>query len=93
MARKKEPDKGPSQAYLISFGDTMTTLLAFFIVLCSMAEDQTGANLYSGNGLVPRRCQRYRASWNVFAKQIGTRHANAGDEPTVHGRYPRRCRA
>jgi len=28
----------------------MTTLLAFFIVLCSMAEDQTGMNLYVGTG-------------------------------------------
>lgn len=51
MARKKKaPPSGPSQAYLISFGDTMTALLAFFIVLNSMAEEQTGANLYSGTG-------------------------------------------
>ena len=28
----------------------MTTLLAFFIVLCSLAEDQTGMNLYRGTG-------------------------------------------
>ena len=51
MARKvKPPDALPSKAWLMSFGDTMTTLLAFFIVLCSMAEDQTGANLYTGTG-------------------------------------------
>lgn len=51
MARKiKPPDPLPSKAYLVSFGDTMTTLLAFFIVLCSLAEDQTGANLYRGTG-------------------------------------------
>ncbi|MGB6042753.1 MAG: flagellar motor protein MotB [Pirellulales bacterium] len=51
MARKqKEPDCPPSKAYLVSFGDTMTTLLAFFIVLCSLAEEQTGANLHSGTG-------------------------------------------
>ena len=51
MARKKKPeDPPPSKAYLVSFGDTMTTLLAFFIVLCSMAEEQTGANLYRGTG-------------------------------------------
>ena len=48
--KKKEPDAGPSQAYLLSFGDTMTTLLAFFIVLNSLAEEQTGANLYAGTG-------------------------------------------
>ncbi len=51
MAIKKKPDEpGPSKAYLVSFGDTMTTLLAFFIVLCSLAEDQTGANLHNGTG-------------------------------------------
>lgn len=51
MAIKKKPaDPPPSKAYLVSFGDTMTTLLAFFIVLCSLADEQTGADLYSGTG-------------------------------------------
>lgn len=51
MARKKsQPSFGPSQAYIVSFGDMMTALLAFFIVLCSLAEEQTGANLHSGTG-------------------------------------------
>ncbi len=50
MARCKCPSYGPNQAYLLSFGDCMTALLAFFIVLNSMAEEQTGANLYSGTG-------------------------------------------
>ncbi len=51
MARdKKAPSSGPNNGYLISFGDTMTALLAFFIVLNSLAEDQTGANLYRGTG-------------------------------------------
>lgn len=51
MARKiKPPEELPSKAWLMSFGDTMTTLLAFFIVLCSMAEDQSGANLHRGTG-------------------------------------------
>lgn len=51
MARKKtQSTGGPSRAYLISFGDTMTALLAFFIVLNSLAKEQTGANLYSGTG-------------------------------------------
>ena len=48
--KKKDPVAPPSKAYLVSFGDTMTTLLAFFIVLCSMAKEQTGANLHSGTG-------------------------------------------
>lgn len=50
MARCKCPTYGPSQAYLVSFGDCMTALLAFFIVMNSLAEEQTGANLHSGTG-------------------------------------------
>ena len=51
MARKKRPaPTGASNAYLVSFGDTMTALLAFFIVLLSLAKEQTGANLHSGTG-------------------------------------------
>jgi hypothetical protein len=49
-ARKKKPPSKPSNAYLISFGDTMTAMLAFFIVLNSLAQEQTGANLHSGTG-------------------------------------------
>jgi hypothetical protein len=47
---KKAPPSGPNNGYLISFGDTMTALLAFFIVLNSLADDQTGANLHRGTG-------------------------------------------
>lgn len=51
MARKKsQPSFGPNQAYIVSFGDMMTALLAFFIVLVSLAEEQTGANLHTGTG-------------------------------------------
>ncbi|MEL7497713.1 MAG: flagellar motor protein MotB [Planctomycetota bacterium] len=51
MARKKKPPpEKPSKAYLVSFGDTMTALLAFFIVLNSFAKEQTGANMHSGTG-------------------------------------------
>ena len=48
--KQKAPPEPPSKAYLVSFGDTMTALLAFFIVINSMAQEQTGANLYSGTG-------------------------------------------
>ena len=51
MARKRKPESsGASNAYLVSFGDTMTALLAFFIVLLSLADEQTGANLHAGSG-------------------------------------------
>lgn len=51
MAKKKKLEpSAPSKAYLVSFGDTMTALLAFFIVLNSLAKEQTGANMYSGTG-------------------------------------------
>lgn len=48
--RKKLESSAPSKAYLVSFGDTMTALLAFFIVLNSLAKEQTGANMHSGTG-------------------------------------------
>ncbi len=51
MSRKeKKPESKPSKAYLVSFGDTMTALLAFFIVLNSLAKDQTGAKMHAGTG-------------------------------------------
>ena len=55
MADKKKkkgppPPSKPSKAYLVSFGDTMTALLAFFIVLNSLAQEQTGAAMYAGTG-------------------------------------------
>ncbi len=48
--RKRKPPSKPSNAYLISFGDTMTAMLAFFIVLNTLAKEQTGANLHAGTG-------------------------------------------
>jgi hypothetical protein len=57
--KSREVDAGPSKAYLVSFGDTMTSLLAFFIVLCSMAEEQTGANLHRGTGSFVRALDAY----------------------------------
>jgi len=57
--RKKSESSGPSKAYLVSFGDTMTTLLAFFIVLVSLAEEQTGANLHAGTGSFVRAVQSF----------------------------------
>jgi len=50
MAECKECPSGPNNSYLISFGDTMTALLAFFIILNTLAEEQTGANLHAGTG-------------------------------------------
>ena len=50
MAKKKLELSVPSKAYLVSFGDTMTALLAFFIVLNSLAKEQTGAKMYAGTG-------------------------------------------
>ncbi len=50
MSRCKCPSVGPNMGYLVSFGDCMTALLAFFIVLNSLAKEQTGANLHAGTG-------------------------------------------
>ncbi len=77
VKRKKIAPTGASNAYLISFGDTMTALLAFFIVLNSLAYEQTGANLYSGTGSfvvslraigLPGQFTK-RASQNPFQKE------------------------
>lgn len=64
--RKKLEPSVPSKAYLVSFGDTMTALLAFFIVLNSLAREQTGANLYAGTGSFA----------NAFAKSGTPGHLN-----------------
>lgn len=48
MSRKKRVASKPNMGYLVSFGDTMTALLAFFIVLNSLAKEQTGANMHAG---------------------------------------------
>lgn len=51
MAKRKKLEVSvPSKAYLVSFGDTMTALLAFFIVMNSLAKEQTGAAMHSGTG-------------------------------------------
>lgn len=65
MPKKKEPSSGPSNAYLVSFGDTMTTLLAFFIVLNSLATEQTGANLYEGTGSFVRALNNFGMPGNL----------------------------
>ena len=73
MARKKAPEStGPNQAYIVSFGDMMTALLAFFIVLCSLAEEQTGANLHSGTGSFVRSLNTFGLP-GVFASETSAR--------------------
>ena len=59
MARKKKCPSGPNNGYLISFGDTMTALLAFFIVLNSLAEEQNGAALHAGTGSFMSNAQSF----------------------------------
>jgi len=55
--------------YLVSFGDTMTALLAFFIVLNSLAEEQTGANLHSGTGSFIRTLDSFGLNGIIDRKQ------------------------
>ena len=69
MARRKsQPSSGPNQGYLVSFGDTMTALLAFFIVLNSLAEDQSGANLYEGTGSFVRALSSFGLPGRFFGE-------------------------
>lgn len=70
MPRKKRcPPSGPNQGYLVSFGDTMTALLAFFIVLNSLAEEQTGANLHSGTGSFVKALKSFGVP-GIFSSQL-----------------------
>lgn len=92
MARKKPaPSGGANNAYLVSFGDTMTALLAFFIVLLSLAEEQTGANLYSGSGSFIQAIKGYglpgtlttRRTSKAFQKSdVGPLYVVGNDEDT-----------
>ena len=90
--RKRGESSGPSRAYLVSFGDTMTTLLAFFIVLVSLAKEQTGANLHAGTGSFVRAVQSFGLP-GLFSEKRSARaaqfkaggpkyHLEAGKEPT-----------
>ena len=49
VKRKKERKKG-APAYMVSFGDMMTLILCFFILLVSMAEEQNFGLLAKGVG-------------------------------------------
>lgn len=83
MAKKKKVDSGPSKAYLLSFGDTMTALCAFFIVLNSLAKEQTGANLHAGTGSFARSLQ----SFGVPGVAPGDESARAAHFPETSPLY------
>jgi len=72
MPRKKKcPPPGPNMGYLVSFGDTMTALLAFFIVLNSLAEEQSGANLHSGTGSFVKALQSFGVP-GIFSSRLSS---------------------
>lgn len=83
MPKQKKIDNGPSKAYLVSFGDTMTALCAFFIVLNSLAKEQTGANLHAGTGSFARSLQ----SFGVPGVAPGDESARAAHFPETSPLY------
>src|SRR5271163_4367944 len=48
--RKVEEGGINTNAWMMSYADMATTLLAMFIVLSTMGKDQTGISLYNGTG-------------------------------------------
>lgn len=78
--KKKPPAEGPNNAYLMSFGDTMTTLLAFFIVLNAFSKEQTGADLYSGTGSFVQALNSHGFPGNEPGKK--TRNAISRNAPS-----------
>lgn len=83
MPKKKKIDSGPGKAYLLSFSDTMTALCAFFIVLNSLAKEQTGANLHAGTGSFTRSLQ----SFGVPGIAPGDESARAAPMPETSPLY------
>jgi hypothetical protein len=79
--RVKPPPKKPSKAYLVSFGDTMTALLAFFIVLNSFASDQTGAKLHSGTGSFVKSLKKTGSAGGRFGTRSGTSFERVAHAP------------
>ena len=92
--RRRFDTSCPNQSYLISFGDTMTALLAFFIVINTMAKDQTGAKLYSGTGSFSKSLHSFGLSVNeATGKPIQYEYANplyiVNDDPSSAGQAKR----
>lgn len=79
--RSKSPPSVASKAYLVSFGDTMTALLAFFIVLNSLSVEQSGANLYEGTGSFVRALSSFGLP-GLFSGELSRQpFQNAGSSP------------
>lgn len=64
----------------MSFGDTMTTLLAFFIVLNAFSEEQTGAKMHSGTGSFVQALNSHGLPGSESSKK--TRNAIDRDAPS-----------
>jgi hypothetical protein len=80
---------------MVSFGDTMTALLAFFIVLNSLANEQTGAMLYSGTGSfisnsesfgLPGIFGKKRTKQSFQLEETAPLYVVGDDQPSVPGK-------
>jgi hypothetical protein len=94
MAECKNCPSGPNNSYLISFGDTMTALLAFFIILNTLAEEQTGANLHAGTGSFMDTVDKFGLAGKGQQRSVGSGVSASGGGPEIHRPGPggRTCR-
>ncbi len=98
IPRKKPGGHGggpDSLAWMMSYADMATILLAMFIVLSTFAKDQTGISLYYGTGSFRAAVTSFglpglmpNSNQVVSLKAPGPQHTVAGAEPTEPGPSP-----
>ena len=79
-----------TNAWMMSYADMATTLLAMFIVLSTLGKDQTGVNLYNGTGSYVHAADSFglpglfpNSDRMISGDQSGPRYALPGGQETA----------